>query len=57
MSPSLWIALGVAITVVLCYLLCMRVLVRKSREIDKRIDYSRIRPWKGDEEGERASLP
>ena len=38
-----------AITVVLCYALCMRVLVRKSREIDKQIDYSRIRPWKGDE--------
>ncbi len=49
MSPSLWIALGVAITVLLCYVLCMRVLVRKSREIDKQIDYSRIRPWKGDE--------
>lgn len=49
MSASLWIALGVAITGVLCYVLCMRVLVRKSREIDKQIDYSRVRPWKGDE--------
>ena len=57
MSPSLWIALGVAITVVLCYVLGMRVLVRKSRDIDQQIDTSRIRPWKGDEEGERASLP
>jgi len=50
MSPSLWIALGVAITVVLCYGVCMRVLVNKSREIDKQIDYSRIRPWKDDED-------
>ncbi len=49
MSPSLWIALGVTITAVLCYVLFMRVLVHKSREIDKQIDYSRIRPWKGDE--------
>lgn len=49
MSPSLWIALGVAITLVLCYVICMRVLFRKSREIDKQIDYSRIRPWQGDE--------
>jgi hypothetical protein len=39
----------VAITVVLCYVLCLQVLARKSREIDKQIDYSRIRPWKGDE--------
>jgi hypothetical protein len=27
----------------------MRVLARNSREIDRQIDYSRIRPWKGDE--------
>lgn len=39
-----------AVTVALLYVICMRVLVRKSREIDKQIDYSRIRPWKGDEE-------
>jgi low affinity Fe/Cu permease len=48
-SPALWIALGVAITVVLCYVLGMRVLVRKSRDIDQQVDTSRIRPWKGDE--------
>jgi len=49
MSLSLWIALGVAIAVALCYVLCMQVLARKSREIDGQVDYSRIRPWKGDE--------
>lgn len=49
MSP-LWIALAVAIILVLCYVFCMRVLARKSREIDKQIDYSRIRPWKDDED-------
>ena len=38
-----------AITVVPCCVLCVRDLVRKSREIDKQVDYSRIRPWKGDE--------
>ena len=38
-----------AITVVLGYVACMRVLARKSREIDKQIDYSRIRPWQGDD--------
>jgi hypothetical protein len=39
----------VAITVVLCYIACMHVLARKSREIDQQIDFSKIRPWKGDE--------
>lgn len=39
-----------ATTLALCYVLCMRALVRKSREIDKQIDYSRIRPWKGDDD-------
>lgn len=50
MSLSLWIALGVAIALVLFYVLCMEVLARKSREIDAQIDYSRIRPWKDDED-------
>jgi len=40
----------VAITVLLCYVAGMRVLARKSREIDQQVDYSRIRPWKGDED-------
>ena len=39
-----------AITVVLCYVASMRVLARKSREIDQQVDYSKIRPWKGDED-------
>lgn len=49
MSAALWVALGVAITVVLGYVLCMRVLARQSREIDKQVDYSRMRPWKDDD--------
>ena len=49
MSPSLWIALGVAIAAVLCYVLYMRELIRNSREIDKKIDYSKIRPLRDDE--------
>ena len=38
-----------AITVVLCYVVWMRILFRNSREIDKQIDFSKIRPWKDDE--------
>ena len=48
MSPTLWLAVAVAITVVLCYVACMRILARKSREIDQQVDYSKIRPWKDD---------
>lgn len=39
-----------AIAVVLCYIACMRVLARKSREIDRQVDFSKIRPWKGDKD-------
>jgi hypothetical protein len=45
MSTVLWIALAVAVFVV-GYVVAMRNLHRKSREIDKQIDYSKIRPWK-----------
>ena len=40
--------MAVAITVLLCYVAGMRVLARKSREIDQQVDYSKIRPWKDD---------
>jgi hypothetical protein len=49
MSMSLWISLGVAIALAMCYVLCMEILARKSRESDAQIDHSRLRPWKGDE--------
>ena len=45
----MWIALAVTVTVILGYVLCMRVLARDSREIDKQIDFSKIRPWTGDD--------
>jgi len=50
MSSSLWIVLAAASAGVLCYVFCRYVLVLNSREIDKQIDYSRMRPWHGDEE-------
>jgi len=53
-NSALWIALGVAVTVVVCYVLWLRVLVHYSWEIDQQIDFSQIdfsqiRPWKGDD--------
>lgn len=53
MTTALWIALGLAILVVLGYVLSMRNLWRKSRELDKQIDLSKIRPWKNEEDKDR----
>ena len=50
MSSTQWIVLALAVILVLGYVLAMRVLFRQSRDLDKQIDYEKIRPWK-DEEG------
>lgn len=50
MNAILWIALGVAVTGAIFYLLVMRVLARESRETDKKIDYSKIREWKDEDD-------
>ena len=43
------IALAVGVVVVLGYVLVMRVFFRDSKELDKRIDYTKMKPWKDDE--------
>jgi len=50
MNTSLWIALGVAVILVVGYLLVMRIFYRQSRELDKQIDYSKIKKLKDDED-------
>lgn len=52
MNTTLWIALSVAIIVVVGYVVAMRNLHRKSREIDKQIDPSKLRPWKDEDNGD-----
>jgi low affinity Fe/Cu permease len=44
-----FIAVGVALLVVLGYMLVMRVFYRESKELDKSIDYSKMKEWKDDE--------
>lgn len=44
-----WIAVAVAVAAVIVYLLVMRVFFRDSRELDKRIDYSKMKEWKDDD--------
>jgi low affinity Fe/Cu permease len=43
------IALGVAIAAVAVYLLVMRVFFRESKELDKKIDYSKMKEWKDED--------
>ena len=50
MNSTVWIILGAAVTLVLVYLLVMRVFFRESRALDRKIDYGKMRPWT-DEDG------
>lgn len=50
MSTSLWITLAIAILFGLGYVLHLRVLYKKSRELDGKIDFSKLRKWKDTEE-------
>ena len=43
------IALGVAIAAVVIYVLVMRVFFKESKELDKHIDYSKMKKWKDED--------
>lgn len=51
MTQTMWIVLAVSVIAVLTFLVAMRTLLRDNREIDKKIDYSKLRPY-GDDEDE-----
>jgi hypothetical protein len=44
-----FIAVGVALVVVIGYALVMRIFYRESGELDKRIDYGKMREWKDED--------
>ena len=50
MATPLLVVLAVAALLALGYVLAMRVLLKQSREEDKHVDFSKIRPWKDDED-------
>lgn len=50
MDKSLYIVLATAIFLGLGYAFGMLDLIRKSRELDSKIDYSKLRPYPDDEE-------
>ena len=49
MNQTVMIALAVGIAVVVGYLLVMRVFFKDSKELDKKIDYAKMKEWKDDE--------
>jgi low affinity Fe/Cu permease len=49
MNQVVMIAVGVAVVVVVGYLLVMRVFFKDSKELDKKIDYSKMKEWKDED--------
>ena len=45
-----FISVAVALVAVVGYLLVMRVFFRESKELDKHIDYSKMKKWEEDED-------
>jgi len=43
------IAVAVAVVAVIGYVLVMRVFFRESAELDKKIDYSKMKEWKDED--------
>jgi len=44
-----FIAVAVALVAVIGYLLVMRIFYRESKELDKHIDYSKVKQWKDED--------
>ncbi|MET0378319.1 MAG: hypothetical protein ABW049_04930 [Spongiibacteraceae bacterium] len=54
MTPTLWIVIGVSVLAIIGFVLVIRSQLRENREIDSKIDYSKVKPWvEDDEEKER----
>jgi low affinity Fe/Cu permease len=49
MNQVVMIAVAVAVVVVVGYLLVMRVFFKDSKELDKKIDYAKMKEWKDED--------
>lgn len=43
------ISVAVAVVVVIGYVIVMRVFFKDSKELDKKIDYTKVKEWKDDD--------
>ena len=49
MSNVVMIWVGVAVLVVAGYVLVMRIFFKESKELDKKIDYTKMKEWKDED--------
>ena len=49
MDRAVLVALAVGVAVVVAYLVVMHVFFKESKDLDKKIDLSKMKPWKDDE--------
>ena len=49
MTQTLMIFLAVVVAVVFGYLVVMRVFFKESKELDKKIDYGKMKEWKDED--------
>ncbi len=49
MSHVMLISIAVALGIGALYFLVMRVFYKEGQELDKKIDYSKIKPWKDED--------
>lgn len=49
MNQTVMIVVAVAVAIVAGYLLVMRVFFKDSKELDKKIDYSKMKEWKDED--------
>ena len=50
MNHTLWIFVAVAAILIVGYFVTMRVFFKESKELDKKIDLSKMKKWKDDED-------
>ena len=50
MTTTLWVFLAIALLIALGYFVTMRVFFKESKELDKKIDYGKMKEWKDDED-------
>jgi low affinity Fe/Cu permease len=50
MDRAVLVALAVGLAVVVGYLVVVRVFFKDSKDLDKKIDYSKMKEWKDDED-------
>lgn len=50
MTPTLWIVTGISVLVITGFIVAMRSLLHENRDIDSKIDFSKVKPWADDED-------